>query len=863
MKKNLILALAAAVAVMFGNTSRANTPATLTDLAGSDPVPGTYDIALLTQAHNGQPPGLNYYFNNGAPPGQTFLTPSGNPGGYVLNNLSVLAAGSGGGGVTSAQAYHLRIYSYNPANSNATLLATYQSQSTFTFYEGDWLQWSGLNVGLQANSYYAFSFERASLGWELMGSESTDLYPDGAACLIPIDGGQIPHANFSTTAGYDANMDIGLSLAVFGVNDPTIAPGTVVSTGQVTTVTSGTVLNAAAYTYQWQTDGGGGGALTNMPGATSSSVTANTAQVGVYQFDVVVSNTSPSQVITSAVASLTVTYPIAAATLTDMGSSIVPGAFDINQLSGGGAGDNLNYYDNNNDMPGQSFTTSNNPAGYTLTSLAVQTGGHGTGTDYNLITVAQPYYLFIYSVDATRSNATLIQEFTNASFSFSVFGDWLQWSGLSLQLQPNHTYAYAFENYAGYINGGAYTYGWALMNQSTNSTYTGGELCLIEPQGGSLYFGNSHASNPPCSAVFNAGLTANGMVIHYPQVTPITGSPLGGVLAGTPVTLVESATGDPTLHYTWQTDNGTGGAFTSIPGNDTSNLVLNTTGSALGVYKYQVIVHNAYSPDATTPPVDVTIIYANTTGNLTDIGASAPTPGANDIYQFTVPAGSGKPDGLNYYFDNVSAPPGQTFTTGANSLGYVLKSVAIKLAGDSGTSLDTNTPQQFMLRIYTVSAGGTATPYAYVGSQVDFVFNTLVEANTDWLQWTGLSLPLAPNKVYAYSFSRLVSGFGYCNLANVPGDLLAGGQVCLIPPYGGAIQYGSSGASDGTFDLGISLAVKIDIQSIGGGQLQLTWPSGILLQATSLNGPWTTNSATSPYTLTPTGAQKFYRVQLP
>ena len=39
--------------------------------------------------------------------------------------------------------------------------------------------------------------------------------------------------------------------------------------------------------------------------------------------------------------------------------------------------------------------------------------------------------------------------------------------------------------------------------------------------------------------------------------------------------------------------------------------------------------------------------------------------------------------------------------------------------------------------------------------------------------------------------------------------------------------------------------------------------SGILLQATSLNGPWTTNSATSPYTLTPTGAQKFYRVQLP
>ena len=41
----------------------------------------------------------------------------------------------------------------------------------------------------------------------------------------------------------------------------------------------------------------------------------------------------------------------------------------------------------------------------------------------------------------------------------------------------------------------------------------------------------------------------------------------------------------------------------------------------------------------------------------------------------------------------------------------------------------------------------------------------------------------------------------------------------------------------------------------------LNWSSGLLLQAPSLAGPWTTNSATSPYTLSPAGtSQMFYRV---
>ena len=46
------------------------------------------------------------------------------------------------------------------------------------------------------------------------------------------------------------------------------------------------------------------------------------------------------------------------------------------------------------------------------------------------------------------------------------------------------------------------------------------------------------------------------------------------------------------------------------------------------------------------------------------------------------------------------------------------------------------------------------------------------------------------------------------------------------------------------------------------GTVQINWAAGTLQEATNVAGPWTTNSAASPYT-TPTDVpQKFYRVRL-
>jgi hypothetical protein len=61
--------------------------------------------------------------------------------------------------------------------------------------------------------------------------------------------------------------------------------------------------------------------------------------------------------------------------------------------------------------------------------------------------------------------------------------------------------------------------------------------------------------------------------------------------------------------------------------------------------------------------------------------------------------------------------------------------------------------------------------------------------------------------------------------------------------------------------LGILSPVNLQIAR-SGNNVQLTWGTlGRLLEASSVKGPWTTNSlAASPYMVSPTNTQKFYRV---
>jgi hypothetical protein len=42
--------------------------------------------------------------------------------------------------------------------------------------------------------------------------------------------------------------------------------------------------------------------------------------------------------------------------------------------------------------------------------------------------------------------------------------------------------------------------------------------------------------------------------------------------------------------------------------------------------------------------------------------------------------------------------------------------------------------------------------------------------------------------------------------------------------------------------------------------MNIVWSQGTLLQSTNIIGPWSTNTASSPYTVVPTNAQMYFRV---
>jgi hypothetical protein len=55
--------------------------------------------------------------------------------------------------------------------------------------------------------------------------------------------------------------------------------------------------------------------------------------------------------------------------------------------------------------------------------------------------------------------------------------------------------------------------------------------------------------------------------------------------------------------------------------------------------------------------------------------------------------------------------------------------------------------------------------------------------------------------------------------------------------------------------------ILVSVNKVG-GNLQLNWPLGSLLQSTNVTGPWTTNNAAmSPYTITNSGnGNMFFKV---
>ena len=228
------------------------------------------------------------------------------------------------------------------------------------------------------------------------------------------------------------------------------------------------------------------------------------------------------------------------------------------------------------------------------------------------------------------------------------------------------------------------------------------------------------------------------------------------------------------------------------------------------------------------------VLHAQTLADITN----APSPGANDIYQLSTQGNKTSPDGLNYFTDNQTSygtgEPGQTFTTGTNSAGYKLTSVAVRTGG-IGTSSGTGTPQPYYLHIYLISGSTATLLQTYTSSNITF-------NDGDWLKWSGVSVWLAPNNTYAYSFGKASSTTGWEPMA-VTTNGFSGGEIAMIPTAGGTIITGSSHKFDAVFDLGIQTVAPAFTNNIPASQPfpvpTYGWNLGDTLEATWGVPNWT------------------------
>jgi hypothetical protein len=571
--------------------------ATLTD-SGTEILPTPDDISQLTSGGNGD--GLNYYTDNDPAPGQVFTTGT-NSLGYTLKSVII---GTGGGTVTGATTpQNYRLYVYSVSNNIAAIIATF-TNAGFSFTYGDWLTWSGFPaLTLNPNSTYAYAFRRLDTGWAGLASTptNTDLYTGGQMCLVPAGGGTI---TYGTSGHSDAAFSVGLQpVGVPPSPYPyagviAVSPSKVVSSGTLVTLSVAATGNTPLV-HQWRTDGGGGGSLTNIPGANATNLVLNTAGwiPKPYRYDVVVTNSVGSA--TSLVATVSVLYTNATALLQDIGGAdpLPLPANDVAQmLAGGGAPDGLNYWNDNVPPPGQTFVTGSNSGGYIVTSLAIRVGDGSMG---GLPEGGQPYVLRLYTVSG--STAALLAVYTSQTNSTFGYTNWLRWSGFALPLSPSTTYAYSFSR----LSTGS---GWVNMSSVSNSPYAGGELAMIPESGGPMTLGSSHGYD----GTFIVGLVTPGKPIVSPPLLSAT-----TIYAGSSVAMSAAVSGTGPFTYVWQTDGGNNGVMTNIPGAIATNLSRTLGGNGDVTIGYRLLASNG-SGTTTGEVATVTVLPASAPILVTD-----------------------------------------------------------------------------------------------------------------------------------------------------------------------------------------------------------------------------------------------------
>jgi fibronectin-binding autotransporter adhesin len=306
-----------------------------------------------------------------------------------------------------------------------------------------------------------------------------------------------------------------------------------------------------------------------------------------------------------------------------------------------------------------------------------------------------------------------------------------------------------------------------------------------------------------------------------------------------------SVNGDLTMNVT-QGLPGTG----TLDLNGTSQSVGNLTGNTNAL-----ILDNAASTSST-----LTIGNGNAMGgNFGGVIAN----GNGTVALAKVGTGTITLSGADTYTGNTLINGGTLALSGSATVG----ATAIKIA--SGATLDVSglgSPLSLGSGQSLTGVGATGT----VNGSLNLSTGSLVLnyfSGTPTLSVANGTLTMNNNTVTVTNLGSALSAGSYKIVSAGSGGSVAGSvSSSSVSVQGGGVAGGlQAGLSINGSELYLTVgSPSFSITNVwNGSSITLSWPGGgQLLQATNLLGPWTTNnSATSPFTVTPTAPQMFYRVQ--
>ena len=366
--------------------------------------------------------------------------------------------------------------------------------------------------------------------------------------------------------------------------------------------------------------------------------------------------------------------------------------------------------------------------------------------------------------------------------------------------------------------------------------------------------GSSTSAPPATLTVVDSAPRLTADTVIYPDAAPGFGRNTMSIHAGNNNTLhlTASYVGNLPMSYQWKiaTDtNGTGAV--NVPGATSSTLTLsNPQTNSSGFYSLQASNNLSGSTPTNSAWAQVTVLPASTALIQWSAPVSInPTPttaltaaqildlpgafvGAESFTATTlrtVTVGS-----TAFVFDNTSASASFPAYLSPKTLAYTGPST-----GD--TNLD------WVLGVDGENSGGTIT------------LNNLTAGRLYSVQLFALNDVAGASRVANFSDPN--------DAADVSASFAAGDNVYLLGTFvaTAATQSINVNQVDNAYITAVVVRALVPPPAIqwSGSNLQVSWLYGTLLEAINITGPWTTNIATTPYTVAPVGSMKFYRVQVP